>query len=337
MMPGFATAKVPPYRVIKVKLVGLANGSGDVVVDDVDAGLSGGAQFTPALTKPLLSCCVPVSGVGIQLDGGSRDVAAVETEIDRAAPAGAVPTYTVTSIVEAKAERAIKPESIALGVFGGIVALAALLIAGQVIGRQLRRDADDLDVLRALGAGPATTTSDGLIGVFGAIVVGSLLAVAVAVGLSPLAPLGPARPVDPSPGVAVDGTVLGLGALALIIALTAVAFVIAYRRGPHRVAHRRERTAPRGSSLARAAAARGRTRAGGDRHPLRPRTRRGPQRGAGAFSDRRRRAGDCRGHRHPHLRRQPQPPRVTSRALRLELDLRAAARVRATATSPNTR
>ena len=257
MMPGFATASVPPYRVIRVKLVGLAYGSGDVVVDDVDAGLSGGAQFTPALTKPLLSCCVPVSGVGIQLDGGSGDVAAVEAEIDRAAPAGAVPTYTVTSIVEAKAERAIKPESIALGVFGGIVALAVLLIAGQVIGRLLRRDGDDLDVLRALGAGPSMTTSDGLVGIFGAVVVGSLLAVAVAVGLSPLAPLGPARPVDPSPGVAVDGTVLGLGALALIIALSAVAFVIAYRRAPHRVAHRRERTAQRGSSLARAAAARG--------------------------------------------------------------------------------
>ena len=37
----------------------------------------------------------------------------------------------------AKAERAVKPESIALGVFGLIAALAALLIAAQVIGRQI--------------------------------------------------------------------------------------------------------------------------------------------------------------------------------------------------------
>ena len=126
-----------------------------------------------------------------------------------------------------------------------------LLIAGQVIGRQLRRDADDLDVLRALGASPAMTTSDGLVGVFGAVVVGSLLAVAVAIGLSPLAPLGPARPVDPSPGVALDGTVLGLGVLVLIIASSAIAFVIAYRRAPHRVAHRRNgpRTAGRASRV----------------------------------------------------------------------------------------
>jgi hypothetical protein len=257
MMPGFGTASVPPYRQIKAKLVGLARGSGDVVVDDVDAGLSAGAQFTPALTKRLLSCCVSVSGVGIQLDGGSRDVSAVEAEIDRAAGPGRVPTYTVTSIVETKAERAIKPESIALAVFGGIVALAALLIVGQVIGRQLRRDADDLDVLRALGAGPAMTAGDGLIGVVGAVVVGSLLAVAVAIGLSPLAPLGPARPFVPSPGIALDWTVLGVGALGLIVASSAIALVIAYRRAPDRVARRRERVGQRGSFIARTAAARG--------------------------------------------------------------------------------
>ncbi len=257
MMPGFGTASVAPYRQVNAKLVGLARGGGDVVVDDVDRGLTGGAQFTPALTKRLLSCCVPVSGVGIQLDGGSRDVNAVEAEIDRAAGPGRVPTYTVTSIVETKAERAIKPESIALAVFGGIVALAALLIVGQVIGRQLRRDADDLDVLRALGAGPAMTTSDGLIGVVGAVVVGSLLAVAVAIGLSPLAPLGPARPFIPSPGIAFDWTVLGFGALGLIVASSGIAFVIAYRRAPHRVARRREHVGQRGSILARTAAARG--------------------------------------------------------------------------------
>ena len=96
-------------------------------------------------------------------------MAAVEQEIDRAAPPGAVPTYTVASIIETKAERAVRPESIALAVFGAIVALALLLIAGPVIGRQLRRDGNDLHVLRALGAGPTMTASDGLIGVTAAI------------------------------------------------------------------------------------------------------------------------------------------------------------------------
>ena len=62
------------------------------------------------------------------------------------------------------------------GVFGAIAALASLLIAGQVIGRQLRLGADDLEALRALGASPGMTTSDGLIGVACSVVLGSLLA-----------------------------------------------------------------------------------------------------------------------------------------------------------------
>ena len=45
--------------------------------------------------------------------------------------------------------------------------------------------------MRALGAGPRATSTDGLVGVLLAVVVGALVAAAVAVGLSPLAPLGP--------------------------------------------------------------------------------------------------------------------------------------------------
>ena len=71
----------------------------------------------------------------------------------------------VASVDEAKAERAIEPESIALGVFGLIAALAALLIAAQVIGRQLRAGADELDVAARARRRPAMTTADGLIGV----------------------------------------------------------------------------------------------------------------------------------------------------------------------------
>ena len=160
---------------------------------------------------------------------------------------------SISSVQVAKAERAIEPESIALGVFGVIAALAALLIAGQVIGRQLRFGADDLSVLRSLGAGPALTVVDGLVGVVGAVVLGALLAAGVAVALSPLAPLGPVRAVEHAHRIAFDWTVLGLGPLVLIVTLSAVAFVLAYRGAPHRVARRHRRSAPAGSRLSRAA------------------------------------------------------------------------------------
>jgi len=69
-------------------------------------------------------------------------------------------------------------------VFGLIAGLAAILIAGQVIGRQLGFWAPEERTLRALGANPFMTAGDALLGIMGAVVVGALVAVA---GSSPLA------------------------------------------------------------------------------------------------------------------------------------------------------
>ena len=255
-LPNFRSARIRPYLRLNVRVVGKAVFSHELVQDDVDVGLDGGLLFTPALTRQLTQCCVNFTETAVQLDGRDRGVAAAEAGIERILPPGFPAVFYVTSATEAKAGRAIGPESIALGVFGGIAALAALVIAGQVIGRQLRLTSGDLGTLRALGASPAMTVSDGLPGILGAVAAGSLLAAAVAVGLSPLAPIGLVRPVYPDPGLAFDWTVLGLGVLVLIAVLWAVAVVLAYLGAPHRAAVRR-RAGGRGSGVARAAAASG--------------------------------------------------------------------------------
>jgi hypothetical protein len=256
-LPAFGSARIKPYLRIDIKVVGKAVFSKEVVQDDVDTGMNGGALFTPALTRQLTQCCVSYSESAIQLDGGARDVAAAEAGIEHILPRGFPVVFYVTSLTSAKAERAIRPESIALGVFGGIAALAVLLIAGQLIARQLRLGAGDLGTLRALGAGPAMTVTDGLPGIFGAVAAGSLLAAAVAVGLSPLAPIGSVRPVYPDPGIAFDWTVLGAGLLVLIAGLSAVAVALACWQAPHRAGVARPLAGRRGSGVARAAAASG--------------------------------------------------------------------------------
>ena len=243
--PDFGSPAVKPYLRLDVKVVGKAVFSRELVQDDVDAGLDGGVLFTPALTHKLLKCCLSVTETAIQLEvarrRGERRVR------DRAPLAVRLPVvFYVTALTAAKADRAIKPESIALGVFGGIAALAALLIAGQVVGRELRRGAGDAGTLRALGAGPAMTLADRLVGVLGAIVTGSLLAAAVAVGLSPLAPIGTVRLVDPNPGIAIDWTVLGLGCAGSGCRTVRRGLALAYRQAPHRNGLRQGRAGERG-------------------------------------------------------------------------------------------
>jgi hypothetical protein len=90
---------------------------------------------------------------------------------------------------------------------------------------------------------------DGLIGVLAAIVAGAFLAVALAVTLSPLSPLGPIRAVYHPAGIAFDWTVLGLGLLVLIGGLGAIALALAYRGAPHRLASKTSIERPTGFGL----------------------------------------------------------------------------------------
>jgi hypothetical protein len=142
-----------PYFHVLEKLVGIVVFPSQVVSDDVDRSPTY-MLFTPALTaRADRSGLYPY--YGLVLEHGDADVPAVEQEIIHTLPSGESYNFHVTSVVEDQVERATKPESIALAVFGAIAGLAALLIAGQAIGRRLGADGEDLGVLRALGAGPS--------------------------------------------------------------------------------------------------------------------------------------------------------------------------------------
>ena len=246
----------PPAVRTAVTVVGLVALNNAIVQDDIDAQSAQTVILTPALTRKLVDCCATYSFSYLQLAQGSRYVPAVEREIERVVPAVLPYDFYDTAITTAKAEHAIKPEAIALAVFGAIAALAALLIGGQLIGRQLRQWSPDGRVLRSLGADPVVTLADALVGILSASAIGALLAGVVAVALSPLSPLGPVRPYADSV-IAFDWTVLGFGTLALVVVLWTLAVVFAIRGAPHRTARslRRARTTSKLADVAAAAGA----------------------------------------------------------------------------------
>jgi len=240
-LPGFGTRAVPPALRANLKLVGLATLNSEIVQDDVDT-LPTILPLTPAFARELLAHKgEQFTGAlifGIQTKGGAATVPAVEREVSALIPPGVISTDHVLVPVVAKADRSLKPISIALGVFGAIALLAALLIAAQLIARRYRVDRGELGVLRALGASPSETMLDGLIGFEVSILIGSVMAAVIAVALSPLAPLGPVRAVDPLRGISFDWTVLGFGVMALVVLLSAVATLLAFTTAPHRTALR---------------------------------------------------------------------------------------------------
>jgi len=253
-LPGFGTASVAPRLRFQVRLVGLIVFNNSVVQDDIDRAY-GFVLVTPALVRAVVAVSPEAAApeaYALQLDHGGLDVPTVEQAIVHLLPRDATVEFHVTSRVVTEVELALKPESVALGGFGAIAALVCLVLGIQAISRQLRWVDDDRRVMRALGASPAVTAGDGLIGVLGAVALGSLVAVGVAAGLSPLAPLGPVRPFYPDRGVAFDWTVLGIGFAVLVGLLGLASVALSFRGSPRRVERARQGVT-RSSSVARSA------------------------------------------------------------------------------------
>src|SRR5713226_6297333 len=186
--PGFNPMTRSPVHRVRLAITGIGVFTDEVVQDDIDRIYR--ILTTPALTRQELRCCAAYVWTGLRLARGDRDVALVQREFGKLLPPGTPGVFRVTSVVEGQGERAVRPESVAAGVFGLIVALTALVLASQAIRRKILSGRDARGILRAVGASPFAIILDASIGTMCAISVGVAAAVAVAVAASPLAPLG---------------------------------------------------------------------------------------------------------------------------------------------------
>ena len=126
-------------------------------------------------------------------------------------------------------ERAIRPEAIALALFGLVAMLTMFLLVSQLATRQLSATASDNPLLGALGMTRPQLAIAGISQVALVAIAGAILAGALAMVASPLMPIGPARLADLHPGMSVDTFVLGLGALAVVVVSTALVAWPAWR------------------------------------------------------------------------------------------------------------
>jgi hypothetical protein len=117
--------------------------------------------------------------------------------------------------------RAIRLESGALLAFAVLAAIAALLLVGQTLGRQVFLESVEHPTLRALGMTGGQLVGVALVRAAAIGLGGAAVAVTTAVSLSPFTPIGLARRADLHPGISVDLAVLAPGALA-VVALVAV-------------------------------------------------------------------------------------------------------------------
>ncbi len=252
--PGFNLA-TPPYHSLTLHIVGIGEFADEVVQDDVDKIPR--VLITPALTRQFLGCCTTYAWNGVQLRSGTAGVPALERTYSAHLPKG-YPVYVrVNSVVEAQGERAVKPQSVALGVFGIIVALAALVLAGQAVSRLISQLQEEHLIMRSIGATPRQLMSDSLVGLLLALVLGALGAAVAAVALSPISPIGAVRQIEVSPGISFDWTVLLWGIALFCLVPGVVALALSYRATLEGQAQRRTAARKRGNGAVRTAAAAG--------------------------------------------------------------------------------
>jgi hypothetical protein len=195
------------------------------------------AVLPPAATARYLNGEFQYVWVGLRLRAGTAGIAALQSGIDglelRLERTLHAPDVVLSirrmDIVHNEAQQAIRPQAVALAVFGGLAALAMLVLVGQGLAQLLSRSTAETAVLLALGAtrGQAALAAS----LEGAITVtaGVALAVGGAYAVSPLAPVGPLHRFDPSRGADADPLVLAGGGAVLALILLALLAVLAWR------------------------------------------------------------------------------------------------------------
>src|SRR3984885_14815097 len=222
------------------------------------------AVLPPAATRKLLASYV-FAWVGLRLDHGVAGVPALQRELAALAKTVLAQVQATThqqeggltfnirdaSVIRNEVRQGGGRAAVALSVFGGFSALALLVLVGQGLAQLLSRSRPGLAVAVALGA---SRRQAGLAGSPAGVVGGAALAVAGAIPLSPLAPVGPVRQFDPVRGAQADGLVLGAGSAVMISALLALLAVMAMRAARRSPGRPRE---GRASVVAQAAAGAG--------------------------------------------------------------------------------
>jgi hypothetical protein len=211
-------------RPLRFTLVGIGVVTGDVV--------PGATLPTILMTPAFLDTYQPLrmyEGIFVRLDDGELGIDAFTGRVRGVAPPGASIDFQTTRADRATVNRSVRPQVVALGVFGLVLGIGVLAAVGQALSRRTLLGRRDATALAALGM---TRYERQLVDVLRAMVVavaGALGAVLLAIALSAPIPFGVARRVEPNPGVRLDVPVLTLGALVLAGCTLGAAVLVAVR------------------------------------------------------------------------------------------------------------
>ncbi|MCU1360840.1 MAG: hypothetical protein JWN99_2129, partial [Ilumatobacteraceae bacterium] len=215
----------PPADLSHVTIVGIGLFPDEVTEDDADS--TGRMLFTPAFTAGHLDAAF-YNLQYLRFEHADSDLAAVQDHLRTVDEPGTVDIHHI-SLDRAHARRGLRPLSITLDIFGIIALCAGSALGAMALIRLQRREAHEADVLMSMGAPRSAVSVSSLIVPAVSLLAGCVVAIAVALSLSPFMPLGPAADLGGGEGVHVDVAVIGLGVLASALFCAALLVLAAWR------------------------------------------------------------------------------------------------------------
>jgi hypothetical protein len=219
---------IPTGPALALGVVAVQRLSDDLAVDT--QAVEGFVSLTPAFYRAYQSRIAHFPPQPhVRLERGQADVAAFTDAARRLAHNSPEVSVVSRADLALRVDQATRIQVVALVLFAVLAAGAALVVIGQSLTRELLLATSGQETLRALGASPqqlfaATTLPIGL-----ASALGGVLGAGIAVLASPLMPIGLARRAEPTPGLAVHLTRIGIGVALTVVLLAGWVALPAWR------------------------------------------------------------------------------------------------------------
>ena len=168
------------------------------------------------------------SNLVVRLDDPERDLPRLEAEVARRYPGRGVPVYDLAAAGK-RVTNGTGLEANGLLLFSAAVVAAGLVILGQSLSRSVTSASSDVPTLVAVGFSRRQAAWGLALPHVLSGLVAVVVAVGVAIALSPRFPIGLGRRVEPDVGLHVDLPVVAGGVLLLVVALAAAVGVTAWR------------------------------------------------------------------------------------------------------------
>jgi len=156
----------------------------------------------------------------VRLRGGKAGFGELTRELARTS--NKLQPSTNSSPQDAAVARTARFQAVGLAVFAGLAIVTVLAIFAQLLARQIFLESDEHAALRALGMSGRQLTMLSLASVAVVAFGAAILAVVLALAVSPLFPIGLMRQLEASPGVRVDGVALAIGAAGSLVLILLV-------------------------------------------------------------------------------------------------------------------